>query len=241
MTRTDFHSHILPKLDDGAADVNESVKLLDILKSDGITRVIATPHLYLHKHSLEDFLRARERSALSLFEAIKGRGYPEILLGAEVYFSPALGELPLRELCVAGTDYMLLELPYQSFSSAFMRSFSNFMSECNVNIILAHIERYFELNKPEIMDELLSYDVLTQANCDSLTVSRDRRKILKLIGSGKIQLLGTDLHSVKRRPPVFGDAEKIIAKKLSPEAFEKMMTAAEMTVKNEDIYDILSM
>ena len=45
---TDFHSHILPGLDDGSKNVEESVKILKMMAEQGIERVAATPHFMLH-------------------------------------------------------------------------------------------------------------------------------------------------------------------------------------------------
>jgi protein-tyrosine phosphatase len=140
-----------------------------------------------------------------------------------------LGNLPLGELCIEGTDYLLLELPYAVFSTNFINSFKNYLSFCDVNVVLAHIERYYDYNMPERVEEILSLGLLSQANCDSVVSVRSRRRTLELIRSGKIGLLGTDLHSLDERPPRFAEAEKIIRKKLSDSAFEQMMaTAAEI-------------
>jgi protein-tyrosine phosphatase len=214
-------------MDDGAADAEESLKLLKLLKDDGVDVVVATPHLYLHKQDMDGFIRKRGESANELDRAVKGGDYPQIVVGAEVYFSPALSGLPLKELCVAGTGHMMLELPCESFSAAFLNTLANFLSACEVNIILAHIERYFDYNKPEVMDEILSYGVLAQANCDSFEQARYRKTLFKLIKSGKVRLIGTDSHSAERRPPAFGKSERVIRKKLSDDTFEGLMKTAE--------------
>jgi protein-tyrosine phosphatase len=242
-SRTDFHSHILPRLDDGAANVEESLMLLDVLKEDGVTRVVATPHLYLHRHPADVFLRRREASVNELFDAIGDRSgdYPEVVIGAEVYYSPALSDMELADFCISGTDYMLLELPYRACSSDFMRELTNFFNSCNVKIILAHVERYFEFYNPDVMDEIMSHGLLMQANCDSVIDLKTRKRVLKLIESGKIHLLGTDLHGLDYRPPEFAEAERIIEKKLSPSMFEKLMKAADMALNNASADEILSL
>ena len=43
----DIHSHILPGIDDGAKDLNESLALLNIAQNDGITHMVATPHIHI--------------------------------------------------------------------------------------------------------------------------------------------------------------------------------------------------
>jgi protein-tyrosine phosphatase len=239
MTRIDFHSHILPNMDDGAHDVAESLALLNMLQKDGVETVVATPHLYLHRESLSDFFSRRERSAWQLAEAIeiekeKGIEYPKVYLGSEVYFTAGLENLPLKDLCISGTDYLMLELPYRPFSNSFIESFTNFIFSCDVKIILAHIERYFDFSEERMVEQVLSHGLIAQGNCDSVVAARTRRKALSLIKSGDIKLLGTDLHSLEGRPPRFGEAESLIRKKLSNETFESMMDTAEKILEGQD-------
>ncbi|MCL2637626.1 MAG: hypothetical protein FWD48_04570 [Oscillospiraceae bacterium] len=240
MTRIDFHSHILPDMDDGARTIAESLSMLKILKNDGVETVVATPHLYLHRESVNDFFKHRERSARVLMRAIeeekaKGIEYPKIVLGAEIYFTQGLENLPLKDLCIEGTDYFMLELPYAAFTRTFLNSLSNFIYSCEQKIILAHIERYFDFSDPKMVAQVLAHGLTSQVNCDSLISARTRKVTLKLIESGDIGLLGTDLHSMDRRPPRFKEAEQIIRRKLSDNTFENMMNTAQMILSGEDI------
>ena len=57
----DFHSHILPGADHGSSSVETSLAQLNSAKNAGVTRLIATPHFYPHRHTLEKFL-ARNNS-----------------------------------------------------------------------------------------------------------------------------------------------------------------------------------
>ena len=58
----DWHSHILPKIDDGSRSLEETLELLKMLKSQGINTVIATPHFYADDESVESFLSRRQVS-----------------------------------------------------------------------------------------------------------------------------------------------------------------------------------
>ncbi|MDR1688371.1 MAG: hypothetical protein LBS21_07145 [Clostridiales bacterium] len=224
--KVDFHSHVLPGIDDGAKDIGEALELLKMLKSDGVDAVVATPHFYIHRHNVEDFLKKREQSASELLKAMQGESYPSIVLGAEVYFGSSLSTMPIKELCIYGTDYILLELPYNTFSRTFLNLLADFVGGGYANVILAHVERYFEYNNEKIIEEILSYGVLAQVNCESIISQRSRRLCLKLIDKGLVTLVGTDAHSVKKRPPEFAKAEKIIRRKLSDECFENLMASA---------------
>ena len=46
---TEYHCHILPGIDDGAKDVETSLEMIETMKSQGVDRIIATPHFYAHR------------------------------------------------------------------------------------------------------------------------------------------------------------------------------------------------
>ena len=87
----DIHSHILPGVDDGAADLNESVKLLEALFEQGVTDVVATPHFYPMDEDIDSFKDRIGRAYLRLWEKSEGRNLPNIYLGAEVLYYRYIG------------------------------------------------------------------------------------------------------------------------------------------------------
>ena len=46
---TDYHCHILPGIDDGAQDIDTSLGMIEIMREQGVERLIATPHFYAHE------------------------------------------------------------------------------------------------------------------------------------------------------------------------------------------------
>ena len=107
----DFHSHILPGMDDGSKNIEESLALLRMLAEQGVKKVVATPHFYANDESVEKFLARRQQSYESLRAALPA-GMPEILLGAEVRYYQGISRLKeLKELCVQGSNLLLLERP----------------------------------------------------------------------------------------------------------------------------------
>ena len=109
---TDFHSHVLPGIDDGSSCVEESIAMLQAARQQGIDRIIATPHFYANYDSPEHFLRKRdEAEALLREEMVKYDDLPELMIGAEVYYFRVLSESEyLRQLCIRGTDCILVEM-----------------------------------------------------------------------------------------------------------------------------------
>ena len=79
----DFHSHILPAIDDGSRNIHESVEMLRVRAQQGVSCLIATPHFYPHRIGLTEFLNNRER-AYNEISSCKLEGIPFIKCGAEV-------------------------------------------------------------------------------------------------------------------------------------------------------------
>ncbi len=67
---TDFHTHILPGIDDGSQDLEETRRLLAQEMQQGVTRILATPHFYAGRDTEEHFFRKRERALRSVREAL---------------------------------------------------------------------------------------------------------------------------------------------------------------------------
>jgi len=82
----DFHSHVLPKLDDGSRSTKESVEMMRRAVSQGITAMVATPHFYADRETPKEFLKRREESWKRLREA----GYLPYYLYRQKYMSGAL-------------------------------------------------------------------------------------------------------------------------------------------------------
>lgn len=54
--RIDFHSHILPNMDDGSSGIDESLKLLQMLADQNVEKVILTSHFYRQNENIEKFI-----------------------------------------------------------------------------------------------------------------------------------------------------------------------------------------
>ena len=95
----DFHSHILPGIDDGSKSVEMSLQMLRLLKAQGIDTVAATSHFYATQRSPQRFLFRRQEAWDKLRTALDADA-PRILLGAEVLYFPGISHMEeLPELC----------------------------------------------------------------------------------------------------------------------------------------------
>lgn len=114
----DFHSHILPGIDDGSASAEESIAMLRMETEQGIDCVVATPHFYAHHDAPEGFLAHRREAEIRLREAMDGlEEMPEIILGAEVYFFPGISDSDtIPELTIGYNRCILIEMPPSPWS-----------------------------------------------------------------------------------------------------------------------------
>lgn len=214
----DMHTHILPGVDDGAKNVNESLKLIKTLKNAGVTDICLTPHYYTHKESLKDFLKRRDEAFCELKSFIDDD--INLHLGAEVYITKYLfiNDDDLKSVCYNGTRHMLTEFPYNSaFEGESMMFINKLLNNYGITPVLAHVERYPNLLKNfDVLEELIDMGVIIQSNACSFTEFPLKIKLTKMLKKGYIQLIGSDAHSEKRNSPdSFDSFNSYISKKLS--------------------------
>ena len=209
----DFHSHILAKIDDGSHDIDESIQLINLLSSQGVKTVIATPHFYANDEPVEHFLSRRKKAFDSLCENLPSNA-PKILLGAEVKYYQGISRMEsLDSLCISGTNLLLLEMPFTKWTEYTMKELIELVSLNNVTVVLAHIERYLKLQGSKTLNRFLDCGILMQTNASSFVDIFSRRKALKLLRDGKVQVIGSDCHNLNSRPPQMDKAFEIIRKK----------------------------
>lgn len=222
----DFHSHILPKIDDGSSSVEESVKMLEMLRDQGVTMVVATPHFDANAVSIDRFLSQR-RTACDLLSERIDAALPQMHLGAEVlYYSGITRWENLEALCIEGTRVLLLEMPLSRWTTSVVSEVLALSNTKGITVVLAHIERYLKLQRPGVLEELLSNGIYMQVNASFFTERRTRRKALKMLAYRQIHLLGSDCHGVTVRPPRIGEAVEVILKKLGDEPVTRLSGCA---------------
>ena len=227
-------------MDDGADSIETSLEMLARMKADGVDTVVSTSHFYRHNEDISAFLERREKRLAQLMEASEGRDLPRIVAGAEVYFTTALLNDPdLPKLCIGDTDYILLEMPYTSFSHTLINSYADFVNMCGKKIIVAHVERYLKFTDLDSVNEIMSYDVLGQVNCNSLLTMGGRKQLKPLISANLLHIIGSDCHNLSTRPPCFGKCEATVRRKFEKGLFDGMMANAEKVLMNSPVEDVL--
>lgn len=220
----DFHSHILPKMDDGSKSTEMSLQMLNQISQSGVDTVVATPHYYGFRENISDFLQRRNLSWKRL-SASPDDTHPKILLGAEVAFFSGLTTLDeeLDKLCIENSRILLLEMPFAQWSGMELDAVSTLCLDRKYKVILAHFERFLPLQRDmQAAESLLELPIWIQVNAERFLSFRERKSVLKLFETKKAHLLGSDCHNLDRRPPNLGQARKVLAKKLGQSVLDEI-------------------
>ena len=200
----DIHSHLIPKIDDGAQSIAESIKMLQILKGEGVDNVLATPHFYPESNNLDNFFAARKAAFDSLSAPREGRDLPQIYLGCELLYTRGMADFEeLSRLRIEGTDYILIELPYGGIGKHVLEDILNFSINFGVTPIFAHLERFglFKGYK-EAVNFVISGNALAQVIASSFFDKRLKKYATALAKKDLISFLGSDLHSSSGQPSI---------------------------------------
>ena len=215
-TIVDFHSHILPGVDDGSASLEQSIAMLQMEAEQGITHVVATPHFYAQHDRPEDFLRKRdEAEKLLRAEMAKYPNMPRLSVGCEVYYFNGISDSDiLSQLTIDKKGYILIEMPMPPWSERIYRDLENIYFKQNLIPVVAHVDRYIApFHTFRIPERLEQLPVKVQANASFFLEKRTRKMALRMLGKGRIHLLGSDCHDLSGRKPNLGEAVKVIQRK----------------------------
>lgn len=211
----DFHTHILPGIDDGAKTVEESLELLKMQQNQGVDTIVLTPHYYHERESMEIFLQKRQQAYEQLMEAVHKENIPmHFYLGAEVRFTQWLASEEATNLCFTSEGLILVELPFQMCPPHVEQTLSEMQMQGMIPI-LAHVERYPYLrHKPELLYDWVSKGAFAQVNAESMLKDKDTISfVLAGMKHNLIHLMGSDTHSVDRRPPKLLQAMHVLEQK----------------------------
>lgn len=197
LLKVDMHSHILPGIDDGAKDIDTSLRLIRGLKSLGYERLIATPHVYaeLHPNTPETI----ELAANQLQTALLEHEIPIDLHYAAEYMIDESFDLMLE-----AKTLLQLSKPFVLVETMFLSELPNFvdtlfrLQAAGYSPIIAHPERYhFMFGNLAKAEDLKSRGALLQVNALSLIGyygKHEKHTAVQLLEAGLIDFIGTDLH-----------------------------------------------
>ena len=229
----DFHSHMLPGIDDGSPNVETSIQMLHMAAEQGVQIQILTPHYYPWKEEIDSF-RVRRRDSLSRLKGELTPELPKLLYGAEVAYFHHMSKQELTPLCISGTRILLIEMPFESWDSMVVDEIATLCLNQKFRVILAHVERFLSYRgNQELLDKLSDLPIYMQCNAEAFLEWGTRRKALELVSSGKVQLLGSDAHNLSNRKPNLAAGRQMVEKHLGAETLRQMDQAANTLLQKE--------
>ena len=231
----DFHSHILPEIDDGSGNLEESLELLRLSASQGIRQIVATPHFYPRYDSPEKFLRRRAEAEKILRQAAAELGLPDVIVGAEVYYFSGISDSELvNALTIGGKRCILIEMPPAPWKESHYRELEGIYAKHCIIPIIAHVDRYIRpLRTHGIPKRLEKLPVLVQANADFFIQKSTRSMALRMLKKDQIHLLGSDCHNLRSRRPNLQEAMEIINGKLGQDALARIRYYQQRLLKGQ--------
>lgn len=226
----DIHSHILPGVDDGAYEMEESVDMVTMAAESGVKYIVATPHCnipglydnYVDDEFLEHFY--------DLKRVVKAMDIPiQVLGGMEVFATPELPRLlqDKRVLTLNGTRYFLVEFAFDEEPD-----FCDEILEKTVRLgyipVIAHPERYyFVQDRPQLVEKWYRRGYGIQVNKGSI-LGRFGRSVMytvdQLLQHKVVTCVGSDAHSSYKRTPHMAEAAAYLTETYGEEYTNLLMT-----------------
>ena len=207
--------------------------MLALQKEQGVGAVVATPHFYADDESPQMFLKRRTEACEALLRVYDPQKHPLVYLGAEVAFFNGMGRSRhIRELAIAGTGTLLVEMPFSEWSDSEMKEIYFLRESLGLIPVIAHVERYLKYQKPNAIRSLASNGAIIQSNATYFTEPKNGKKAIKMLLHGDIHLLGSDCHNMTNRMPNLYEAVSRIVQNNGEAALEQMRLLQDFLLKD---------
>ncbi|WP_027108672.1 tyrosine-protein phosphatase [Lacticigenium naphthae] len=237
----DLHCHILPRVDDGAKDLEESLEMARLAVSEGITHILATPH---HQNKMWMNDKQKVQTLVSELQvALNEQNIPlTVFPGQEVRL---YGELlkDIKEGTIQfideGNQYLLLEFPTSQVPAYTERLFFQLESK-GVTPIIVHPERNrVFLKEPERLKELVDKGALAQLTAASYTggFGKEIQKFSKqLIEANLVHFIASDAHNTQNRSFHMQEAMQLLKKEYGQQTVDQYNQLTKDIVNGEWAY-----
>jgi protein-tyrosine phosphatase len=212
----DIHCHILPGIDDGSPDLEETVGMLYLAAASGVKKIVATPHSYVDKG---DFLSFREKiddAYSSVCGVIKHEKIPvELLLGMELLITSDLEDRLYSKsyITMNETKNILIEFTFEESFEYMDSAIKTILAE-GLTPVIAHPERYVEIQgNPERVRSWLEKGCMLQLNKGSFIGyfgEESKKSAVYLLKKGFAQFIASDAHSSKSRTTYLRNIEDFL-------------------------------
>ncbi len=192
MSYIDFHTHLLPNIDDGVLKFDQIEEMLEVYSKASFSKIVCTPHLY-NPYVKTDIANIKD-TYLKVKDIAFNFGI-DLLLGSEYYY---LNQTRIVGIPIS-SKYQLVELPTTLPPKDFVEKFYSLIKS-GIIIILAHVERYpyLKVGSP-YLEKLIDMGVLIQVNASSLA----NGKAVDFVENEIADLISTDNHGNFKLPIVY--------------------------------------
>lgn len=216
----DIHSHVVYGVDDGARNLDMSIEMLRNAHMQGVRNIVCTPHSY---GDIKQYLK----NIKTLQEQIKKENINvNLYSGCEIYcdegnINRIIVELNLGSIpTINKTKYVLVEFNPYADANEIIKCV-RLLREHGYKIIIAHVERYYNLSKEDRWLSLLKeWGCLFQVNAYSVFDERDLQIKMfaqKLLKEKYVTFLGSDAHRTNHRPYMIANGIDYICKNCDEE------------------------
>ena len=216
----DFHTHIIPNIDDGSRSIDETINLIKEAKEAGFEGIVLTSH-YIENY-YETNVPERDVWVKAIVDTLKNKGVDiDLYLANEIYLTENMMQLLIdgKASTINNSSYVLFEMPL-NVEPMNLYDVIYSLEENKLIPVLAHPERYsFVQKEPELINDLIDKGVLMQANYGSILGRYGQKAefiVKKFFENNMIHFLGSDVHRKNsiyvRIPEMIKKLEKIISK-----------------------------
>jgi protein-tyrosine phosphatase len=201
----DLHIHVVPDVDDGSRNINESLEMLELAEKQGVTDVFCTTHNGYSAEDREEYDKAFELLQQAVKEAeidVKLHKGCEILCAAQyiddIIYGLDEGIFPT----LGNTKYVLTELYPDAKPSEAIQIIKELV-EHGYHPIIAHMERNFNITGA-MVGVLIQNGAMIQVNAFSFQDESDeeyQRRAKELLSNRYVHFIGSDAHRINHRPP----------------------------------------
>ena len=205
----DFHTHILPEMDDGSDCVETSLEMIRLSRLQGVGCIFLTPHFYATSDYPAHFIEKRSRKFRMLTSKTDPTS-PLLIPGAEVQY-------------YEGITAILIEMPFRPWSERMINDILDINSRQGFQVVLAHVERYLPFVGEDLLRMLVREGVLMQANAGFFSGFIKSRKAVHMLKEGLIHFIGSDAHNLSSRAPNLANAYSVIEKKCGSDEVKRLI------------------
>lgn len=236
----DFHSHILPNIDDGSRSIEETFNLIEEAKQAGFDKIVLTPH-YMEGYYETD-VKEREVWLDAITKNLSVKKFDgDLYLANEIYMSENIIKLLEngKASTINNTSYVLFELPLNA-EPLNLYDIIYEMQQNKIVPVLAHPERYtFMQKEPELIYDLVQKGVLIQSNYGSIIGQYGKKAQViakKMLENNLVHFLGSDVHRQNTIYKKIPEILKLLNNIIGEERLEELTTTnPELALSNKRI------